>query len=90
MRFADTQGCPSVGLPANGERQNNVLYKTKPMFVLDTRSVKEGYLPGKSYSCKLKQMECPTLITYNVKIAWFKRLKKNQGELQKDIKEFLA
>ncbi|XP_048771863.1 uncharacterized protein LOC125677739 isoform X2 [Ostrea edulis] len=57
VRFADTQGCPSVGLPANGERQNNVLYKTKPMFVLDTRSVKEGYLPGKSYSLYVRAQD---------------------------------
>ncbi|XP_062583584.1 uncharacterized protein LOC134245292 isoform X2 [Saccostrea cucullata] len=50
VQFGDTSNCPSVWLPVNGQRQDNVLYKTKPMFVLDDRSVKEGYLPGKSYS----------------------------------------
>lgn len=47
--------CPSVGLPADGARQSNVLHGTKPMFVLDSRAVREGYLPGESYSRKCKQ-----------------------------------
>ncbi|XP_061176880.1 uncharacterized protein LOC133185591 isoform X2 [Saccostrea echinata] len=50
VQFGDTSNCPSVWLPVHGQSQDNVLYKTKPMFVLDDRSVKEGYLPGKSYS----------------------------------------
>lgn len=47
--------CPTVGLPADGARQSNVLHGTKPMFVLDSRAVRGGYLPGESYSRKYKQ-----------------------------------
>nr|XP_034332476.1 uncharacterized protein LOC117691167 [Crassostrea gigas] len=49
--------CPTVGLPADGARQSNVLHGTKPMFVLDSRAVRGGYLPGESYSLFVKAQD---------------------------------
>ncbi|XP_022291801.2 uncharacterized protein LOC111103086 isoform X2 [Crassostrea virginica] len=55
--LANQAVCPSVGLPANGARQTNLLYKTKPMYVLDARNVKDGYLPGETYSLYVKAQD---------------------------------
>lgn len=53
--------CPTVGLPADGARQSNVLHGTKPMFVLDSRAFRGGYLPGESYSRKYTQTKWTNL-----------------------------
>ena len=48
----DLLSCPTTGHPANSIRQANLLDNSRPLFRLDIKAAKDGYLPKETYHCK--------------------------------------
>ncbi|XP_069134178.1 uncharacterized protein [Argopecten irradians] len=49
--------CPSIGLPAGGVREVNLIHDGKPKYRLDLQQSRRGYVPGRTYSIYIRAQD---------------------------------